>query len=357
MGGGAVGGGGALAVTVVPRLARRLGLGLTQVLLGAAAIVGLAVLLGRSAPGTPPPQGWRVLRPPGEVSALALQGDTVWTGGRDGLVAFDRRTAEVKPLPSGEPGLRYVSDLLADRQGALWVAHQSGLARFDGSRWQALGPDDGLPAGPATAVYQERSGAIWVGVTDGVVRYDPEYDPGARREPARRRYTSRDGLGLATVDVIYQDRQGALWLGSASPNQGGLARFDGEGWRTYSTRDGLVHPSVNGILEDRQGVLWVATGFADLGGASYLKGGVWGNLTRRDGLAGEKVRSVFEDRDGRLWLGSEYDGIAVLDGGRWRVLTPNDGLSGWEVKEMLQDEDGVYWLGTEDGLTRIEGLD
>jgi ligand-binding sensor domain-containing protein len=341
-----------LALIGVPRRTRSIWLGLVQFLIGAAMVSGLAALLARSAPAAPLPAGWQILRPPAEVAALALDGEVLWVGGRDGLLAVDRKTVSLAPLPAGGPDIRYVSDLLVDGDGGLWIAHQAGLTRLRNGEWRTFGPAEGVPAGPTTSAFRDRAGALWVGVAEGVVRFERE--PG---EGERTRYTARDGPGLATVDVIYQDSAGLLWLGSASPNSGGLASFDGQTWRAYSTRDGLAHPSINGIVQDRAGTLWVAIGFADLGGASFLRDGVWRQLTEQDGLAGAKVRSVFEDRDGRLWLGSEYDGITVLDGDRRRVFTPRDGLSGWEVKEMVQDESGVYWLGTEDGLTRIARIE
>ena len=327
---------------------RGLRAGLLQFGFGVLLIIGLTGVLRWTRPGPVLPPGWAIIRPPHEVSALAVQGDLVWAGGRDGLVAINRKSAKVLPALTGQPRLRQVRDLLVDCQGRLWIAHSGGLGCYADGVWQTYLETMGFLPGPATAVWEDHAGALWIGYERGVMCYDG-------RSP--RVFTSRDGLGLSDVDVIFQDRDGVMWFGSSSPTQGGLTSFDGRTWRSYSIQDGLVHTSINQVLQDRQGTLWFATGFASRGAASRLVNGRWTTWTRRDGLAGEKVRSLFEDREGRLWFGSEYDGIAVYDGRGWKVLTPKEGLAGWEVKKMVQDPDGVYWLGTEDGVSRISQLE
>ena len=266
------------------------------------------------------PEGWMLIRPPHEVSALALQGDTVWAGGRDGLYAIGRTNGALRPLPAGASRLRYVKALLVDGRGALWIAHVGGLSQYAGGQWLNIGESDGLPAGPALSLLQARDGALWVGGETGVSRRRP----GAEWQ----RFTTADGLGFPEVDVIFQDRGGVIWFGSAHPTRGGLTRFDGRSWRSYGIADGLPHSSVNDITQGSDGAIWVATGFADRGGAARLLGGTWSTLTRRDGLAGEKVRSIFQDRDGSMWFGSEYDGMAILCEGRWTVLTPQEETRG-----------------------------
>jgi hypothetical protein len=32
------------------------------------------------------PPGWEIIRPPGEVSTLLIEGDTLWTGGKEGTI-------------------------------------------------------------------------------------------------------------------------------------------------------------------------------------------------------------------------------------------------------------------------------
>jgi ligand-binding sensor domain-containing protein len=299
----------------------------------------LVALVQRAAPARP---GWRVLRPPHEVSALALHQDLVWTGGKDGILAFDRRRVTPRPDLAPAHAVSLVTALLAASDGCLWAAHYEGLSRRAAGSWTL----QRLPSRPLSLL--EDAGSLLVGTESGLGRWkDSRFE--AVSVPA--------DLADAGVDVLHRDRQGVLWAGSASPTRGGLWTHDPGGWRRRDADAQLPHPSVNAILEPRDGSLWVATGFANQGGAVRRSDGHWETWTRRQGLAGEKVRSLFEDRRGRLWFGSEYDGVAIRSGTAWRVLTTADGLAGREVKAVLEDPDGVLWVGTDSGLTRIERLE
>lgn len=323
---------------------------LLQFVAGLTAIYGLSLLLSQAKEAVivaQLPDGWSILRPPHEVSALLLDGDHLWAGGRDGLFLIERRTSELLPLPKGAPPLSFVTDLLRDRESALWIASREGAFRFSDGTWTKLGTGDGAPEGPAKSLLEDSAGDLWIGYETGVLQ---------RGKNGSHFYDSSSGLGIHSVDVILEDRSGGLWFGSASPTEGGLSHFDGDSWTLISTGGRLPHRTVNALLEDRQGSLWVGTGFSRRGGAGRFAAGTWTQLGIADGLAGEKVRSFFEDSRGRLWIGSEYDGIAVFDGKERQVLTPAQGLAGWEVKEMVEDFDGVLWMGTEDGISRIDGL-
>jgi ligand-binding sensor domain-containing protein len=298
------------------------------------------------------PPGWQIIRPPYEVCALALDGERVWAGGRDGLFCFNRKNGQRRALSADAPRMSYVSALLRDTKEHLWIAHLEGLTCLQRTstepvsvRWTtwAVGKD-GLRARPLSLA-EDAEGTLWVGTENGLQQlYEGRWST----------VEVPKDLGLSVIDVLYRDRGGIWWLGCASPTQGGLFSYDGKKWRTYTRADGLQHLSVNAVHQLRDGTLWVATGFANQGAASRWMGDHFETWTKKDGLAGEKARSIFEDSAGRLWFGSEYDGVAVLEHSRWHILRPQTGLAGREAKAILQDQDGVYWLGTDQGLSRIE---
>lgn len=273
--------------------------------------------------------GWLMVRAPGNLQTVALCRGSVWAGGVQGLFRFDAATAKALPVPAGAGELGAVHDLLSDSSGRLWVAHQYGVACYDGAQWQVCPPLPGNSPAAVTALLQDRDGAMWLGLAAGVLC----------RGAAGERFFPLD---MGPVDVLYQDRQGHVWAGSSDPRRGGLACFDGHTWRAYGVADGLVHPSVTCMLQARDGTLWLGTGFAQEGGANYFTAsGELRRLTRQDGLAGEKVRQIYEDQAGNLWFCSEYDGVAVFrEGRRVAVLTVADGLAGQEVKKIVQDDTG-----------------
>ncbi|KQC03574.1 MAG: hypothetical protein APR53_00995 [Methanoculleus sp. SDB] len=293
------------------------------------------------------PDGCVIVRPPGEVTTLLIDGDVVWTGGKDGVILVDRTTYGRLPLPPGAPVFGYVRDLFRASTGAIWIAHDGGLARYFEGSWDAFSEQNGTPFRRGLSLLEVGRNTLWVGTDQGIFIWN-----GYGWEEV----VLPEEISFVSADVLFQDTSGAVWVGCSSPTEGGLFRFEGKKWHAYSLSDGLPHTSVNKIAEDRDGTVWVATGFASRGGAALYKDGAWSALTEENGLAGGSTRSVYKDRDGRIWVGSEYDGIAVLENGIRTILTEADGLAGNEVKEMIQDEDGVYWFGTDRGLTIITDI-
>ena len=289
-----------------------------------AAGVGAVLLLTEASTRTEKarlPEGWSIIRPPQEVSALIVQGATVWAGGRAGLYAVDR----VSGATRRHGHFQAVRDLALDADGALWIAHAAGVSKLDGAP---------IVDGSAYAVTNTRNGTLWIGTEHGLY----SYRTGTLRKVADY-----------PVSFVFEDSRGALWFGSDDPSRGGLWRWQDSRWTAFT--NSLVHPSVNGIAEAADGSMWLAAGFGNGGGLMSYAHGAWSSKTKKDGLPGDKMRSAFRDSRGAMWFGSEYDGI--LTGGK--VLTPADGLAGFEVKEMVEDSDGVLWLGTEAGLSRIRG--
>lgn len=287
------------------------------------------------------PEGWLLVRPPHEVSAVLVEGAVVWAGGRGGLHLIDAESGKLLEAPTGAESLERVRALLRDSGGAVWVAHGGGILRC-GSTCAAVE----TPGGAWLALMLRRDGTILAGGERGLAFWTG----------TQFRLTDRvETLGLKDVDVLCEDSTGRLWTGSSAPVNGGLLEgTPGGPWRRE--HPSLPHPSVSMVLEDRDGALWIATGFGREGGAVREKDGVRLVLTKAEGLAGEKARTIYQDSGGRIWIGSEYDGIVYSDGGGWRKLTPEDGLAGWEVKSIAEDARGNYWMGTEDGVTRMPPL-
>jgi len=297
--------------------------------------------------------GFGILRPPGEVYAMALQGDFIWAGGVDGLYMIDAVSRRVVLSPDKNAGLKYVRALLVDSGGVLWVGHDRGISRYKDGVWDTLTKDDGLPDNRVISLMQDGNGRVWAGTWYGAAVF-------GRGNGKPVIYTVKAGLSDNMVNVMLADSRGGLWFGSYNTQTGGLSYLSPGGqWSYFSTNNGLLHNYVTSLFEDDGGNIWAGTGFFDTGGVSVFvfRGNTWSvdrSMTKKDGLAGEKVRSVFQDKSGRMWLGSEYDGITVLEKGKREIFTVEDGLSGNEVKSMLQDRQGNIWLGTGNGITVID---
>jgi len=314
------------------------------ILIIALIILGLQESLGYVQVTSTPP-GWEIVRPPAEAYTLLIENDTIWTGGKDGIIIISRTNRSRIPLPEGAPPTSYVRQIFRDHGGRIWIGHDGGLATYTNGSWRVIAPGPDIPFRRVMSIAQLPDGSMIAGSdTDAFVHNGSGWQS----------LSSRGMPPVALAEILIVTRGGDLWVGCGEPMRGALLRFDGSSWHQYGVKDGLPHPSVRALFEDSTEAVWAATGYSRNGGAARYFAGSWTNYTVADGLAGEATRSVYEDERGRIWVGSEYDGIAIRENQSWKIVSMKDGLAGNEVKIMAQEPDGTYWLGTEKGLSRID---
>lgn len=321
--------------------------------------IGVNQLLFGSRSVAPPP-GWLTIRPPRDVHALVIEGDTVWTGGKEGLWTIDRisgRAINVKDADGRDYPMTWAL-AIEPQTGTLWIGHDAGVAVVPPGRTLAGGNGDRI-----CAFAWGREGMIWAGGLSGLDGIDPK--------TGERGLITIGGLD-PMVNAIFIDYRrtiqpdprfpvhtNPMWLGSYTAPRGGLTVYNGREIQYFTVANGLPHNNINAIVPVGDTEVWVATGFLDRGGVAVFTVGDTGWVTlartvsKADGLAGEKARSLCVTRDGTIWVGSEYDGLAYYRNGHWRVLTEQDGLCNNEIKTMAQDAEGNLWLGTRDGVMRL----
>jgi diguanylate cyclase (GGDEF)-like protein len=116
------------------------------------------------------------------VIALGPVG-SIWIGTQNGLNLIDTADGAVKHIPlvpgnSTSPGIFYVSTIITDRQGRLWVGTQgAGIIVLDGRPdhkfLRRLGIEDGLPHANIDKLLQAGNGTIWASTDDGLAVIDP----------------------------------------------------------------------------------------------------------------------------------------------------------------------------------------
>ncbi len=95
-------------------------------------------------------------------------------------------------------------------------------------------------------------------------------------------FDTDDGLPSQKILCIHATPD-AVWAGTDK----GLARWNGQNWKTYRTKDGLAHPVVMALADDpATGDVWVAT----LSGLSRFSGGRFDSFTQlNSGLPNDVV--------------------------------------------------------------------
>lgn len=248
---------------------------------------------------------------------------------------------------------------LQDREGLIWIGSQTGLASWDGYRYQNYVADPGvpgsLPSSWINVLHEDRKGQLWVGTEGGLARLDKGTGGFWTLGPGPH------GLSNRRVLALTSDGADGLWVGTAT----GLDRLD-LATRTVRRHDEGTMPSglpvgrVGALLADRGGNLWV--GAAE--GLYVLRTGAHGfQPVRTESATGGavEVRQLLEDKAGRIWIGTRTTGAFVIEPGTSMARQVHDsersdgkGLEADWVAAIVDAGDDQVWLGTwTRGIVRV----
>lgn len=104
------------------------------------------------------------------VHAIALEGNTVWTGTEGGLVKLNKTTGGKTFFNKDNSGLpdNSVMSIAIDGSGNKWIGTGSGLIKYDGLTWtNYTTSNSGLPHNVVTSVAIDGSGNKWIGTNGG----------------------------------------------------------------------------------------------------------------------------------------------------------------------------------------------
>ncbi|MFG6413749.1 diguanylate cyclase domain-containing protein [Roseateles sp. DC23W] len=186
--------------------------------------------------------------PAASIWVLLADGDTLWVGGQsDGLWKLDVSSGRAEAVTLAAPGLsdERVTVLARDAReaGVLWVGTRHGLNRVvlaGGRVTQWLpGPRQAghLSAGFITALLADELGRLWVGSYGGGI----DVLPAIGSDAAPMRLGMAEGLPDSTVNALLQDLQGRMWASTDN----GLARIDPQTLAVRALRraEGVVFPT------------------------------------------------------------------------------------------------------------------
>ncbi len=258
----------------------------------------------------------------------------------DAVSGVCRRVTEANGLP--DDGVRQLAE---DREGALWVGTEGGLARLGRSGMRSYGESEGLPDHQVDALAADPDGTLWVGTFGGLARL--RFGP--HGEPETRVWRREDGLPGRWVWSILRDRRDVLWVGM----EAGLCRMEGDRCEVLGVAGGLPSDFVLSLAEDPAGDLWVGTtgGLARLDAAARPPR-VLRVYTEADGLPSDRAYVLVFDASGRLWA-AHSEGLSWFDGERFRVVDRSSGLRVESVRALGLARDGSLLAG---GLGHVARL-
>jgi len=286
-----------------------------------------------------PPAGQQLPNKP--YALLVTRDGTLWIGTFEGLVSWNGKKLTAYP----EIGPTFVTSLLEDHEGTVWVATYSSesvparVCAIRAGNVQCEG-NDGAFGSFVWSLAEDGPGSLWAGADSGVWRWKPG--------PPQRYAVP----GMRVGDLLKSDG-GRLLIGISGA---GLKQLVADKLEPYPipgamNRNALLadrEADSNKLLRDRDGGLWIGT---HQRGLIHIHNGRTDVFSKADGLSGDISCSLFEDREGNVWFASSRG----LD--RFRELpvatiSTKQGLSSSALSSLVAGADGSVWIGTHDGLTR-----
>jgi ligand-binding sensor domain-containing protein/signal transduction histidine kinase len=266
------------------------------------------------------------------MKILQTRDGYLWVATQNGLGRFDGarfRTFDRTNTPSLHDN--WISDLVEDRAGTLWIAtSHGGLTSLHNGIFSHFG---GVDERAARTLAADPDGSIWVGGTGGVAHL--------RDGRVAGKYRTSDGLSGDPVRRIVVDRERSVWIATA----GGLDRLLGGRIRSYSIKDGLPNTNVLNLYLGSDNMVWAKT----LGSELVRWAGGRFRPWKIKGVAGTAVHDMLQDHDGNLWIASSTQGLLRIHDQHVSQYTGKNGLSNDEALCLYQDRDGNLWAGTNEG--------
>jgi len=231
-------------------------------------------------------------------SLLALSNGDLWIGFRAGGISLLRNgNATNYTARDGVPEGR-VFVFAQDREGTIWAATNSGLARLDGNRWKEVGKDWNFPGKSARAIFLDRQGTLWVSTEDTLIFL-----------PSAARRFQLTGIRVGQVFQIAQAASGKLWMAETTRSVRRIPLAD----KQQPPDETEIQVGSIGILFDNDGALWITSlgdGLRRSPAPELLKGQIKEfstaveSFTAKDGLSDDVVRAILQDREGNIWVGT-----------------------------------------------------
>jgi signal transduction histidine kinase/ligand-binding sensor domain-containing protein/ActR/RegA family two-component response regulator len=291
----------------------------------------------------------------------------LWVGTQFGLNYAEERNGQMTWRQQPVPGVEMIRALAysnstskgsagagstgAAGAGSMYIgATPGGLRRLDlgTMQMQTIGPELGFTSTNVRNIMADREGHVWVSTRNGLFRKNPDSQRFEEIAPP-------SPVGADQPEVFHttmMDANGQVWVAGTR----GLARLSAGRWIRFTERDGLKSNVVAHLAEDPDGSIWI--GYYDAFGLTRLtfpQGQLkLEHFTTTNGLRSDKSIFLGFDARGWLWAGSDH-GVDVFDRTRWRHYGKSDGLI-WDdcnSNAFFADQNGAVWVGTSRGLSRF----
>ena len=293
-----------------------------------------------------------------DITALnALPDGSLWVGFYYGGAAIIRDGHVHSYLAGKDFPTGMVLTFAQTPDGAMWAATESGLARFDGQRWQLAGSDWGYPTRRADWLLVGNDGTLWVTTGESLVFL---------RQGERRFHHTRETV--IKYAIVAQAPDGTLWLSDHLHGTRALPGLTASHPDRITTEapDDSDFAWANRLLFDSYGNLW-GTRFDKGGiyrvasvkhlatGRSLRPADITESIDRTQGLVSDRAVPLLQDAEGTVWAGTN---MSLASFHRNSFQSPDLIPMGTGANYgMAVDAHGSVWIANDGTLFQFDGDD
>ncbi len=301
----------------------------------------------------------------------------LWIGTyRSGLYRFNPETEKTDhwlndPSDTSSLSNNYISSILQDKNGNIWISTYHGLNRIDPSlSLKIFKHYYNIPGNPNSisdniiwylTPSESDSNLFWIGTANGLTSYKTDSE-----KFSQIKITNPENIqfGTSAGSVIEDnyEKEKILWIDSYA----GLVRLDrsnGSYERFIADNNNpnsLVSNQINRMIKDRSGVLWIATNNGISSFSPYrskfnttLSGEY--KFVNLDLINKKNIKAITKTTDSRAWFGTE-DGLYYAKNQDRKIIIKqfnhSEKLNIWALTPGNKDD---LWIGTYgSGLYKIE---
>jgi len=236
----------------------------------------------------------------------------------------------------------FITSLLKDRNGLLWIGSAEGLFRYDGENLQAILPAAGGLSQAGMA--EDNTGRIWFidqrkfGVID--------------LHKGQVGYSTLKSVNNNNLSKIIRDRAGRIWISKTKSQEVLIIDPATETFKSLNHSNGLPgNNGANDITEDSTGKIWITTLMAGTAIVNWEAGKIK-YLRFSHGLANDSLRAATTDKWGNIWIAISGGGADEVDTKKGTIthFTVLQGLKAAFTGDISSDNAGRIWIGKSKGL-------
>ena len=308
-------------------------------------------------------------------------------GGNDGIIRYDGNRFEhfihsIKSehlIPDNS-----VYNIICDPDGVVWVAHISGLSKYESETNSFISYPS--PSGAISEVLVLPNRDLLTIAGDRIWLFEPTSGKFTRgtipdllfMQNVTTIRSDKDNIYVGTkngrlflcsknleqikeidtkalsisISCILSDKESHLWVGTEGDGLWEVSTNENTCKRFIDAKTGKESRSdiIKALCLDESGTLWVGT----KKGLKILNNGhldVFHHDDKSGSLPHDSVGAILLDRQGTMWLGTYYGGVCYyspISSSFRRIALSSAGnkVHGHIISDIVEDADGSFWIGT-----------